>query len=359
MTIVTAKGDARSRGVQIGRGLRADIESSIDFYHGYFERRGVSSSQLGELLTPFMIASQQRTPELMSQLTGMAEGATVPVLELFAINAFEELEPLLEPTGEGPMFLERKGGAPGKRPPPAERCTTFAVVNAETTIVGHNEHWLAQDPFVAVVIEEPDDGRPAWLAAPVNVCCLAASGLNSNGVAMGIQSLSADDDREGVPRVLVSRHTLEASDVGDAAARAAMSGRSGGYGYVVAGPDGSAVIETSATGEAVDRQPGACVHTNHYVDPELAASGRTPSEGSKGRLEAMTEAIGASRPTTPEEAMRLLRDVDWAYQAGPDDPPDEDEAIVYSFVAELRSKRMWVALGDPKTTPYEEIDLPS
>ena len=357
MKVVTAGGDAHERGVAIGRGLRDEIAASLDFYHAYFERRGVSSIDLQDLLTPYMVASEKRTPELVSQMTGMAEGAMVPVFELFAVNAFEELEPLLEPVDGAPLFLERKGGAPGKSPA-ADHCTTFAVTNADTTLLGHNEHWLAQDPYVAVVIEKPDDGRPGWLAAPVNVCCLPASGLNSNGVAMGIQSLSAQDDREGVPRVLVSRHTLEASDVADAAARAGMAGRSGGYGYVVAGRDGQAVIETSATSEAIAREPRACVHTNHYLDPGLAASGRKPSEGSKGRLSAMKEAIMGTPPATPEDAMGLLRDVDWAYQAGPDDSPDDDEAIVYSFVAELRSGRMWVALGDPKNTPYEEVDLP-
>ena len=46
----------------------------------------------------------------MNVLKGMSVGAMVPILELFAINAFEELEPLLEsPEGEL-LFLQRKEG---------------------------------------------------------------------------------------------------------------------------------------------------------------------------------------------------------------------------------------------------------
>ena len=76
----------------------------------------------------------------------MSVGAMVPVLELFAINAFEELEPLLEsPEGEL-LFLQRKEGylrPPG--PPLIERCSSFSVTGPGFTILAHNEHWLAGD----------------------------------------------------------------------------------------------------------------------------------------------------------------------------------------------------------------------
>ena len=50
---------------------------------------------------------------MMNVLKGMSVGAMVPILELFAINAFEELEPLLEsPEGEL-LFLQRKEGYAG------------------------------------------------------------------------------------------------------------------------------------------------------------------------------------------------------------------------------------------------------
>jgi len=58
----------------------------------------------------------------MNLLKGMSIGAMVPILELFAINAFEELEPLLEsPEGEL-LFLQRKEGyATPPVSPPARR----------------------------------------------------------------------------------------------------------------------------------------------------------------------------------------------------------------------------------------------
>lgn len=70
------------------------------------------------------------------------------------------------------------------------------------------------------------------VASPTVVCCLPAVGLNAHGGAQGIGSLTAVDDGVGVPRVLVSRSSLEARNRADAIARAAMPGRAGGYGHV-------------------------------------------------------------------------------------------------------------------------------
>ena len=147
------------------------------------------------------------------------------------------------------------------------------------TLLGHNEQWLAGDlGHVAVVVELPDDG-PA-LVSPTLACCIPASGMNEYRVAQGIQSLVANDDAVGIPRVLVSRHALVASSPADALRRATLPGRAGGYGHSFAFGSGSAMsIETSATRFAVNRQPGS--HTNHYTDPELADRDPYPARAAR------------------------------------------------------------------------------
>ena len=76
-------------------GARRPDPGLVGFYHRYLDRRGVSSEQLQDLLTPYLVAAETTYPESMNVLKGMSVGAMVPILELFAINAFEELEPLL------------------------------------------------------------------------------------------------------------------------------------------------------------------------------------------------------------------------------------------------------------------------
>ena len=357
----------------MGRELSDLIGASLDFYHRYLDARGITSPQLQELLTPFMAAAEARTPELMAMITGMAEGATVPVMELFAVNAFEELEPLLERVGGHPLFLEKKGGAPARPggdgaesreagPEKLERCTSFAVRAEGRTLLGHNEQWLAGDAGnVAVVIERPGPGHTT-LASPVSVCCLPSVGINEHGIAMGIQSLTASDDGVGVPRVLVSRTVLGSGNLDEVVRNASATGRSGGYGYSVAARGGRTLtIETSATRMSTTEGDGA--HTNHYLDPQLAAGAPEPASGSAARYEHIAAALADRSPTTPEEAMSLLREHGSDRTAGsvcihPDEADGDDaECIVFSLVAEVESGRLWVAAGNPCEHEFHEIDL--
>lgn len=361
LRVVRATGDAASRGQQVGRELRDLINESIDFYQRYLSRRGISTRALQELLTPYLVAAESTFPGYMATLKGMSVGAMVPVLELFAVNTFEELEPLLEPQDGQPLFLQRKEGV-FEPPPEPERghCASFTVVGPDFTILAHNEHWLAGDAGnVAVIVDIPDD-RPVAIASPTIVGCLPAVGVNSHGGAQGIGSLVASDDRLGVPRVLVSRHSLEAIDREDAIVRAGLPERAGGYGHVFAFAGGDAfAVETTATSVAVVDGPGP--HTNHYIDAGLARFGPSPPDWSTGLLNHMASMLEQRRPTRIEDVMDILRD----HEHAPDsiclhpeaEEGDEASTVVFSMVAELEEGRMWVAPGNPCEQEYEEVDL--
>lgn len=364
-----AEGTPHERGLHIGREISDLIQDSMEFYHRYFDRRGVSSPHLQELLTPHMVAAERAMPDLMEVLKGMSEGALVPFTELFAVNAFEELEPLLEPVDGVPLFLAQKEGTPipaptvpASRAATVDRCTAFSLITDDATIVAHNEHWLAGDiNNVAVIIERATPDGP-WTASPTVAACLGASGMNSGGAAVGIQSLTASDDRAGIPRVLVSRGALEADSPSEALRRTGIGQRAGGYGYVYAfAREASSALRIESTADRQVSFDGTGAHTNHYLDPALAQMAPTPSASSQGRYDAITAALAERDPKSPEDAMAILREVDFtppesAYTV--QDAADERDVIVFSLVAELRSGRLWVAPGDPKTTPYEEVSLP-
>lgn len=360
VTVVRAEGDALSRGVSLGKQLAEPIARSVAFYNRYLERRGVTSGDLQELLTPYLVAAETAYPDSMSVLKGMSIGATVPVMELFAINAFEELEPLLEhPEGEL-AFLQKKDGylAPPAAPT-IERCSSVSVSGPDAVLLAHNEHWLAGDAEnVAVIVDIPSDGRVP-LVSPTVVCCLPAVGVNGHGVAQGVGSLTASDDGVGVPRVLVSRSALEARDRSDAVARTAMPGRAGGYGHTYALPGGDAfVVETS--GKQYRVLEGAAAQTNHYRS-DLAELAPPPSAGSLARLTRLDELLAERDPQTPEQLMDIMRDHDSSPQAiclHPDPQEgDEASACMFSMVVDVRARRLWVAVGNPCVAPYEEIDL--
>lgn len=361
LRVVRAEGDPGARGQRIGRELRDLINESIDFYGRYFSSRGLSTQQLQDLLTPYLVSAESQFPKFMATLKGMSVGAMVPFLELFAVNAFEELEPLMEPSEGESLFLQRKEGSVRlPKRPRIERCSSFAVTAPGITILAHSEQWLAGDAGnVAVVIDVPDDGSVS-VASPTVACCLPAVGANAHRGAQGVGSLTATDDHIGVPRVLVSRHALEARDRDDAIRRAGAPSRAGGYGHVFAFAGGDAfTIETTGREAAVLDGPGP--HTNHYEDRALAKLGPKPSEGSRGRLARLRELLAERRPDTAQAAMDVLRDHEGAPEAiclHPDPSEgSEASAVVFSMVVELEEGRMWVAPGNPCQNDYREIDL--
>jgi isopenicillin-N N-acyltransferase-like protein len=326
LRVVVAEGGPAERGRTIGRALGDLIARSLEFYRGYF----AASSLPSPGLEPYRLAATA-LPEESALIDAIAAGAEVDPLELWTVNAVEEAEQLV-----------------------VERCTSFTALAPGVTLLGHNEQWMAGDAEnIAVVIEVPPDG-PA-LVSPTVACCLPSVGWNTAGIAQGIDSLTAPDDRVGIPRVLVSRHALAARDLDDAVARASMAGRAGGYAHVLAAKGGRALtLETSATRAWTTDGPGG--HTNHY----LAGEGDESSDGSRARFERLSKLLSDRPPQGPEDAMDVLRDHASSPQAickhgtlG----DDEASVVLFSMVCELEKGRMWVAPGNPCVTPYEEVDL--
>jgi isopenicillin-N N-acyltransferase-like protein len=301
----------------------------------------VKTADLPNLLEPYRRALMAARPSLLAEIDGMAEGAGVSDWELFAANTLEEIEALLpQPAG-------------------IERCTAFAVTVSDGTVLAHNEQWYAADQGnVAVIVSEPSLG-PAF-ASPTVAPFLPAVGMNAAGMAQGVMSLSHRDDREGVPRVPVSRLALQSRDPEDAFRWVTLPGRSGGYAYVMAQAGGwTTMFETTAS--SIAQWPGErAAHTNHYLAPPLAAGGDV-SAGSVSRLERLRVLLAERDPMTPEDAMAILQDHEGEPQAicvHPEPDDEESAAIVFSMVCHLESRRMWVAAGQPCVEPFEEIPLP-
>jgi hypothetical protein len=333
LRVVHAEGNAEVRGRIIGVELGDLIHRSLDFYREYFAELGVRD--VATAAAPYRAAAERSLPAHVALIATMAEAAEVPEAELFAVNACEELE----------------AGAV-----PAERCSSFTAVGRGYTLLAHNEQWFAGDTGnAAVVVEHPSEG--VAIASPTLAACLPAVGMNAHGAAQGIHSLTARDDGIGIPRVLVSRHALDARDRDDAMRRAGIAGRAGGYAHLLAFRGGDALtLETSARELAV--LDGSGPHTNHYVAPELAAVRDEPGEGSVARLARLAELLEQQQPSTPEEAMKIMGDHESSPQAickHADTP--EESTIVFSMVCELESGRMWVAPGCPCETDYEEVAL--
>ena len=244
----------------------------------------------------------------------------------------KELDPHADP---GP-WAGRAGPIPPGPSRAIERCSTLAVSAPGLALLGHNEQWLANEPGdVALVVEIPDDPAEPAVVSPTCASWRPAVGMTSTGHAQAVMSLT----RERRPARDPARPRLPVGarcrDPADALARATPVERSGGYAYVHAFRGGTAsVVETTATREAL--VDGPAVHTNHYLDPTLAALG-APSVGRQPRPPRAPRRARRRGPAhDPRGVMAILAD----HGSTPSticlhpDPADGDdaEAVIFAMV---------------------------
>ncbi len=357
LQIVYADGNPIQRGRIIGRALADGHARAVEFTLRYTRRHGLADRDLEPLLAPYLAAARRSVPRLVAHLEGIAEGSGLRFLDVFAVNAFEELYAVLEGSVAPPAGVTL---SPAPPPAPIERCTDFVINAADTTILAHNEQWYAgDDGGVAVIVERPDTDDEVAIVAPASVGTLPLVGMNARGGALGLMSLTGSDERVGVPRALLGRDGVEAVDRADALRRATRPGRAGGYSYMYAfrGGDGF-ILEVTATREALIEAP---VHTNHALDADVAEAGETPSAGSLSRLDRARALLDGDAPRTAQDAMRMLADHG---ASGQDicvhpDPADGEEgsAIQFGMVCDVEAGVMWLAPGQPCSTPFQEFPL--
>jgi isopenicillin-N N-acyltransferase-like protein len=338
MKVVRVAGASYERGAQMGEAFATATARSVAFNRRYLAARTVDRAALESLLAPYLAAATEGTPELVEQLRGMADGAEQPFLDIFFANAFEEVYGIVE--------LDTPAAAP------LERCTCVVLRSAGSTLLGHNEQWYAgDDGSVGLVLDVPNDG-PAVLA-PMVAGTLPLVGLNEHGAAFGTMSLSANDERVGIPRALIARSVLDSRDRDDAYARASRAGRAGGYSYLCAfaGRDSCVVESTATTAALLD----ITEHTNHALDPAVAAAACPPSTGSRSRL-ARAQVLAASVAPTVDGMAGLLADHEGGICAHPDPAEGDDgTTILFSMICEPETRSMWLAAGHPCAISFERF----
>jgi len=341
MECVRIEGTPYERGARMGEAFVEATAKSVEFNRRYLAAHGLDRNALEAVAAPYLDAATRDMPALVEQIRGVAEGADQPFLDLFFANAFEEIYGIIELHTPSPV--------------PLERCTDLVLRAPGRTLLGHNEQWYAGDEgAVGVVLDVPDDG-PALLA-PVVAGTLPLVGLNEHGAAFGTMSLSATDERAGIPRALVARDVLQAHDRQDAFARARREGRAGGYSYLCAFPGGdTCVIESTATTAS---QLDVAVHTNHALDPSVADASCHPSDGSRSRL-ARASALAATAAPTLDGMSGVLSDHGAESQdicVHPDPSHgDEGSTILFAMICEPETRTMWLTSGHSCSAAFERF----
>lgn len=205
-------------------------------------------------------ATRAATPWLVEEIDGAAEGAGVDPLALFAASIEE-------------IWAVRPAQAGTLEPVPG-RCSDL-VIGPPFTADGHlwvahnNDLGEESEPQV-VAVEWRVRGDPVVFSLGIGPWI--SVGWNDAGLSLTGNELTPNDERVGVPRLLMVREQLTATTLDEAVAMALRPDRASSYNTVFAHRDGRAANVEGSGGDAVVRHLGAgetLAHTNHYVEPGM------------------------------------------------------------------------------------------
>jgi isopenicillin-N N-acyltransferase-like protein len=357
---IRVEGSPRDRGRQYGEQARDRVRLSIEAYREVFASlAGWDWEHVTAEARRFEAPIEAYGSKYAEELRGIADGASVPLDDVLAINVRTEV-----------MFSARARLATGAG---IGECSSFAALpgtSADGTLVGQNWDWLLHTFDTVVVLEARQDDGPDYVTV-VEAGLLAKTGMSSSGIGLVTNALATDADRgePGVPYHVLLRAILDAETITDALAALQRAPRSSSAGYLVAHDDGLAAYVEAAPGDfsqlfLLHPDAGLLLHTNHFLSERFRAKDVSlwaipDSPFRLARLHALLAA--ADRPYTVDTFESTLSDhagYPSAICCHPDarHVPHDRGATVVSAIMELDDRRLWLSDGSPCETRYRELD---
>lgn len=350
--LIELKGTHGEIGRQMGEARRAQIQHSvanaralIDQTYDQLELTWEGARIQARKYLPFV---EERYPQYVDEMRGIAEGANVAFDDIIALNSMEAVT-------MDALHLTR--------------CTSFAVNEQRTAdghiLAGHTEDWIPEDEDdVFVVLVKPNDEAP-FLAMTYGGL-LPNVGFNANGIAQLIDTVYPSDSRIGIPRLVVARAVLASRRISGAIARSIVAHRAAGYNHLVVHDSGEMYsIEVSATRfEILHGTDGYLVHTNHYLSDGMKSIESDPEEliSSRVRFFRANRLLRESSMHTIKSMQAIQKDhvnlpnsicnhaIEWT------DPLDREKTIT-GLVIDLTAREMHICWGNPCQNGFHTYHL--
>ena len=256
--VLRVAGDHRAVGRAVGAATAPILREAVAFDAAL--PAGRSRGEQLALAARYRDATLAGTPWLVAEIDGAAEGAGVDPLALFAASIEE-------------IWTVRPSQVGTSEPVPG-RCSDL-VIGPPFTANGHL--WVAHTNDLGeaseaqlVAVEWRVPGEPAVFSLGIGPWI--SVGWNDAGLSLTGNELTPNDERVGVPRLLMVREQLTARTLDTAVSMALRSDRASSYNTVFAHRDGRAANVEGSGGAAVVRAIGpgeTLAHTNHYVEPAM------------------------------------------------------------------------------------------
>lgn len=338
--VLRVAGSHRAVGRAIGAATAPVLRAATAF--GAELPAGRSRHEQLALADRYRAATLAATPWLVEEIDGAAEGADVDPRALFAAS-IEEIWSVRPSQATGGTVV-------------LGRCSDVVVGPPATADghvwVAHNNDLGAASVEQVVAIEWRVPGEPVVFSLGIGPWI--SVGWNDAGLSLTGNELSPNDEKVGVPRLLMVREQLTARTLAEARAMALRPDRASSYNTVFARRNGEVVnIEGSATDaelSGLDRG-GRLVHTNHYVCERMLAFEGDPAYARQSavRYERATELLKDGRHLDASRLRVILADhgTSPSICRHPGGAPDDDTVTAFWCVADVTAGEIRFGRGNP------------
>ena len=355
-TVVTARGSRFEVGHHHGRRVTDHVHATLAWSLQQLALAGVDAAEARERAGRLLPYVRERSPELLEEVRGIAEGAAMPLLDAFVINSRYEL-----------LFL---GGTTAPQPGvPGAECTLFGVSGRRTSdghpIIGQNVDLGRDSRELWIVLDvQPDDGPRVLTVTLAGM--LAQEGINSHGLALCGSMIRSRGWREGYPtRKFLRRRVLEQPSV-----RAAIETirstpqRASSHNLLLADPTRMAEVETTPDDvHVLEPKDDMLAHANHYLSAVAESENRLLGDyldHTQTRCNRMEQLIAElPAPVTVATLQAALRDHAHEGRAicrhAESDGWSAETNI--AVVSEPARRTMHVAFGPPCEQPFHTFTI--
>ncbi|MEI8132280.1 MAG: C45 family peptidase [Leptolinea sp.] len=350
--LIRVSGSHREMGRQIGSQTEAQVKHSLEnaraLMASAYESLQLTWKGAEIQARKYLPFAQERYPNVVEELQGIAEGADVSFDDLVVLNAMEAVT-------MDALHLTK--------------CTSVGINEQRTAnghiLLGHNEDWVPEDEPDVFIIHATPDAEPPFLAMTYGGL-LPNIGFNAAGIAQCCDSVYPSDYRIGIPRVILSRAVLAARTPAEAIRHMLAPLRAAGYNHLLAHESGEMYnVEVSARRFAVlYAENGMIAHTNHYLDRAMQEVEDESDEliSTRVRYFRARRLLEQTNKHTIQTMQSVLRDhVNYpdsiCNHAIDDIDPLDREKTITSLVMDLTARQMHVAWGNPCENQYHTYQM--